>query len=122
MVKFCPKCFHPLEASNETSDDDGRLCEICRWFGDKSEVLDVPPPPSSFELGFIQMLALFRDVCRLELLAEQLTEHVGKLTPDVESTFKPIITVMRKRVDSAKHSLIYLFRSAQSGQNKERDK
>lgn len=99
MSEFCPKCYHPLE----TSEDVDRLCVICNWFGDKSEVLDKPPPPSNLELAFIQMLSLYRDICRLELMAEQLTTQNTKYTSKLKE--------VRIRVKSAEQSLIHLFRN-----------
>lgn len=99
MTEFCPRCYHPLEGS----DDDGRLCAACQWFGDKSEVCNKPPAPTDLELAFIQMLSLYRDVCRLELLAEQIMEqqpeHADKMCP------------IKTRVTAARHSLIHLFRN-----------
>jgi hypothetical protein len=68
-VEFCPKCGSPLE----TAADPGRLCEACGWFGDWQEVLHSPPPQDKFNpvLTAVQSLALYRYVCREELLAEQ---------------------------------------------------
>lgn len=102
MTEFCPQCFHPLD----DSDDDGRLCTACGWFGDKSEVLDKPPPPTSLELAFIQMLSLYRDICRLELLAEQIAEH----NPETTKQLHPV----QVRVACARQSLIHLFRNTRS--------
>jgi len=68
MSSFCPRCFAPIE----TASDDARLCDRCGWYGDKVEVL-TQPPQSSVEdptLAIMQTLAMYRDVCRNELLAE----------------------------------------------------
>jgi len=99
IAEFCPKCFHPLD----DSDDDGRLCPACRWFGDKAEICTSPPPPTDLELAFIQMLALYRDVCRMELLTEQVAE--GK--PE----HRRHLNAVKARGSHAKHSLLHLFRS-----------
>jgi hypothetical protein len=97
-TEFCPKCHYPLDES----DDDSRLCVACQWFGDKSEVCKKLPDPTPIELAFIQLVTLYRDVCRLELLAEQLAEghpeHQRKLT------------YIKMRVSHARHSLLHLFR------------
>jgi len=99
IIEFCPKCFHPLD----DSDDDGRLCPACRWFGDKAEICITPPPPTSLELAFTQMLALYRDICRMELLAEQVAE--GK--PE----HRKHLNAVKARVSHARHSLLHMFRS-----------
>ena len=106
-TEFCPKCYYPLGLS----EDDGRLCEACRWFGDQSEICDIPPASDNFELAFIQLLALYRDICRIELLAEQLTEG--------RADYKTKLRAIRVRVDRARHSILYLFRTAKSRDNDE---
>jgi len=105
VTEFCPRCFHPLEMS----DDDGRLCIACHWFGDKLEVCKKPPPPTDLELAFVQMLSLYRDICRLELLAEQLAK-----TQPVACELQ--LRDIQKRVTSARHSLIHLFRNTRESQ------
>jgi hypothetical protein len=100
MAIFCPRCYHPLD---EDPDDDGRLCTACRWFGDKSEICENPPAPTELELAFAQLLAMYRDVCRLELLAEQLAE--GNLP-----AYNRSLVAIRARVAHARHSIQYLFR------------
>lgn len=97
-AEFCPKCYYPLGLS----EDDGRLCEACRWFGDQSEICATPPTPNDLELAFTQLLALYRDACRMELLAEQLAE--GRA--DYEAELKMI----RARVNHGQHSLLHFFR------------
>jgi len=100
MVIFCPKCYHPLD---DDSDDDARLCSACRWFGDKSEICENPPAPTKIELAFTQLLAMYRDVCRMEQLAEQLIENSG---PE----YKRALIAIKARVSNARHSILYLFR------------
>jgi len=70
MSEFCPRCTAPLE----TARDPARLCEVCGWFGDQQEVLLVPPKSDVFNpvLAAAQTLELYRDVCRKELVAEQI--------------------------------------------------
>lgn len=99
MTMFCPKCYHPLD---DNSDDDARLCPACRWFGDKLEVCENPPAPTNLELAFTQLLAMYRDVCRMELLAEQLTESDPK--------YGHALIAIKARVSNARHSILYLFR------------
>lgn len=98
MSEFCPKCYYPLDKS----DDDSRLCIACQWFGDKTEVRTKPPDLTPIELVFLQLTTLYRDVCRLELFAEQLAEgrpeHQNKLA------------FIKTRVAHSRHSLLHLFR------------
>ena len=70
MTEFCPKCGAPLD----TSGDESRLCEYCGWFGDSGESVRRPPDADEFNpvLAVIQALTMFRDVCRDELVAEQV--------------------------------------------------
>ena len=70
MSEFCPRCTAPLE----TSRDADRLCEVCGWWGDQQEALLVPPKSDVFNpvLAAAQTLELYRDVCRHELIAEQV--------------------------------------------------
>lgn len=105
MITFCPTCYHPLEEVDtepNADDDGGRLCPACQWFGDKSEVCTQPPEPSQIELAFLQLVAMYRDICRLELLAEQLVEGHPKHQKQLD--------FIKKRIEHAKHSLFYLFR------------
>jgi hypothetical protein len=70
VAEFCPRCTAPLE----TSRDADRLCEVCGWWGGQEEVLLVPPRNDLFNpvLAAAQTLELYRDVCRKELIAEQI--------------------------------------------------
>jgi hypothetical protein len=109
MITFCPKCYHSLEEPNDDhsiEDDGGRLCPACQWFGDKSEVCIQPPKPSQLELAFLQLVAMYRDVCRLELLAEQLRESYPE--------YQQRLDFIKSRVEHAKHSLLYLFRGTRT--------
>lgn len=99
MASFCPRCHYPLD---DDPHDDSRLCLACRWFGDKSETDATPPPPDSLELAFLQLLALYRDVCRLELLAEQIAKDI----PEHVVKFNAI----KERVLHAGHCLLFMFR------------
>lgn len=110
MATFCPKCYHPLD---DDPDDDARLCSACRWFGDKSEVCENPPPPTEIELAFAQLLAMYRDVCRMELLAEQLIEN--------NSEYDRSLAAIRARVSNARHSILYLFRETHGKTDKDKD-
>lgn len=98
-AEFCPKCYYPLDPS----EDDGRLCGVCCWFGDQSEICARPPAPDNLDLAFSQLLALYRDVCRMELMAEQLAD--GK--EDYEDSLK----LVRERANHARHSVLNLFQS-----------
>ena len=70
MSEFCPRCNAPLE----TAQDPARLCEVCGWFGDWMEVLHAPPQSDVVNpvLAAAQTLELYRDVCRQELIGEQM--------------------------------------------------
>ena len=70
MAEFCPRCTAPLE----TGRDADRLCLVCGWFGDQQEALLAPPKSDVFNpvLAAAQTLELHRDVCRHELMAEQM--------------------------------------------------
>jgi hypothetical protein len=50
------------------------LCEVCGWFGDGMEVLHTPPQSDVVNpvLAAAQTLELYRDVCRQELIGEQM--------------------------------------------------
>lgn len=97
-AEFCPKCYYPLLSS----DDDSCLCEACQWWGDKSEALMMPPIPSDLETAFAQMLALYREVCRMEVLAEDLAQGVPQ--------FQEALIRIRSRATVARTNLMYLFR------------
>jgi hypothetical protein len=74
MNEFCPKCLYPIQASkDQASKDRERLCETCGWFGDKIETLAEPTESGDFNptRAAAQILGLFRDVCRQELILEQ---------------------------------------------------
>ena len=97
-AEFCPKCYYPLLPS----DDDGRLCEACRWWGDKSEILSQPPMPSSLETAFAQLLGFYREVCRMECVAEDLAGGAPQ--------FQSALTQIRSRVAEARANIMLLFR------------
>jgi hypothetical protein len=69
-TEFCPKCGTPVD----TSGDETRLCDACGWFGDNTETAKTPPDTGNFNpvLAAVQGLTLFRDVCRHELMVEQV--------------------------------------------------
>jgi hypothetical protein len=98
-AEFCPQCGAPLD----TGGDDSRSCESCGWYGDRVETS--PTPPDTDEpnpvLAVLQGLALYRDVCRDELVAEQ-TYDAGNIT---EATMRRIHMATRE----CRHSLVELF-------------
>jgi hypothetical protein len=77
MAEFCPKCGTPLE----TAQDPARLCDLCGWFGDWTEVLSKPPAATEVQpvRSVMQALAFYRDVCRKELEAE-IVCRAGRVT------------------------------------------
>ena len=82
MSEFCPRCTAPLEAAR----DPGRLCEVCGWFGDQQEALLAPPASDvpNPVLAAVQTLELYRDVCRKELLAEQIYDAGNATEADLQ--------------------------------------
>jgi len=99
MAEFCPRCTAPLE----TARDADRLCEVCAWFGDQQEVLLAPPKSDVFNpvLAAAQTLELYRDVCRNELIAEQMYDAGN-------GTEAQLRKVHRARRHAA-HSIIEMF-------------
>jgi hypothetical protein len=65
---YCPRCTSPIK-----TDEPDCLCEVCGWFGDASETL-AEQTPDVFSPGrsAIATMELYRDICRKELIAEQL--------------------------------------------------
>jgi hypothetical protein len=99
MSEFCPRCTAPVE----TGRDDDRLCEVCGWFGDRQEVLLVPPQNDVFNpvLAAAQTLELYRDVCRKELIAEQIYDAGSATEGDL---FK--VKIARRH---AAHAIVEMF-------------
>jgi len=98
MAEFCPKCYYPLLSS----DDDSRLCEACQWWGDKIEALSLPPIPSDLETAFAQLLALYREICRMECVAEDLAQGLPQ--------FQEALIRIRSQVAVARANIMQLFR------------
>lgn len=99
MSEFCPRCTAPLE----TNRDDDRLCEVCGWFGDRREALAIPPRSDVFNpvLAAAQALELYRDVCRKELIGEQVYDAGNATEADLRRLY-----VARRH---AAHSIIEMF-------------
>ncbi len=104
MAEFCPRCTAPLESSR----DADRLCEVCGWWGDQQEVLVVPPESDVFNpvLAAAQTLELYRDVCRKELLAEQIYDAGNATEADLQR-----VRLARRH---AVHSIIEMLVSLRS--------
>lgn len=99
-IEFCPICYYPLETFDLS--DEGRLCHVCDWFGDKAEVCIKPPISDNLELACIQLLSRYREVCRLELIGEQLAEGLSD-----ESVSLANLKFWTQR---AQHSILHFFR------------
>lgn len=99
MAEFCPRCTAPLE----TSRDADRLCEVCGWWGDQREVLLAPPRADVLNpvLAAAQTLELYRDVCRTELVAEQVFDAGNATEADLRR-----VRMARRH---AAHSIIEMF-------------
>ncbi len=97
--EFCPRCGTPVD----TSGDETRLCDACGWFGDNTETAQEPPDTGDFNpvLAAVQGLMLFRDVCRQELVAEQVYDAGNATEPDLRK--------VRTEARNALHSLVELF-------------
>jgi hypothetical protein len=83
------------------ADDPSRLCSVCAWFGDSSEMLATPPVTGNIETSVRQAIALYRDTCRNELLLEAAYKRgelpLGKLL------------LVRAKVGDSEASLLTLF-------------
>lgn len=101
-TEFCPKCGNPVERSIE-STDDARLCETCGWFGDKGEVLNDPPKSDTFNAtrAAAQVLELYRDVSRRELVLEQAY--------DTGNIDEQLLKTAKLNVRSVAHQIIKMF-------------
>jgi hypothetical protein len=110
MSQFCPRCGAPLE----TAADPARLCDTCGWFGDWQEVLRTPPESDVFNpvMAAAQALELFREVCRGELIAEQLYD-AGTAT---EGELYKVHAARRQ----ASHALIEMFVALRNRATKQR--
>ena len=99
FAEFCPRCGTPVD----TSGDETRLCDACGWFGDHTETARRRRTRAQFNpvLAVVQALTLFRDVCRQELVAEQ----IYAVDSAVEADLRRIKTEAR----NALHSLVELF-------------
>lgn len=99
MSEFCPRCTAPLEITR----DPARLCEVCGWFGDQQEVLLTPPRGDVFNpvLAAAQTLELYRDVCRKELIAEQVYDAGSATDADLRR-----VRIARRH---AVHAMIEMF-------------
>jgi len=110
VAEFCPRCTAPLE----TGRDADRLCEVCGWFGDQQEVLLAPPRSdvSNPVLAAAQALELYRDVCRHELLAEQVYDAGNGSEAQLNR-----VCVSRRH---AAHSIIEMFAALRNGAARQR--
>jgi len=99
MAEFCPRCTAPLEISR----DADRLCEGCGWFGDQQEALLAPPASDvpNPVLAAVQTLELYRDVCRKELVAEQIYDAGNATEAELQR-----VRLARRH---AAHSIIEMF-------------
>ncbi len=97
--EFCPRCGTPVD----TGGDECRYCNACGWFGGDTETARTPPDTDEFNpvLAAVQGLALFRDVCRQELMAEQVYDAGDATEADLRK--------VRTEARNALHSLVELF-------------
>ena len=105
MVEFCPRCGTPVD----TSGDDTRLCDACGWFGDNAETAKRPPDPIEVYpvCALLQTLALYRDVCRNELKAEQYCE-AGRASAANDSLQAGLRRIQREARNAAR-ALVELY-------------
>ena len=99
MSEFCPRCTAPLE----TARDADAPCEVCGWFGDQHRGPESPPRSDVFNpvLAAAQTLELYRDVCRKELMAEQIYDAGNATEADLQR-----VRMARRH---AAHSIIEMF-------------
>src|SRR3974377_1987134 len=99
MAEFFLRCTAPLE----TSRDADRLCEVCGWFGDRQEALLAPPADDVLNpvLAAAPTLELYRDVCRRELVAEQIYDAGNATEAELQR-----VRLARRH---AAHSIIEMF-------------
>ena len=100
MNEYCPTCFYPLDA---IEGDDGRLCSVCQWFGDKTEAIKTSPFPSELEGHFIKLISLYREICRAELSGELLAENA-------DSEHQRLLQLVKERAKHCHHTLLFFFR------------
>jgi hypothetical protein len=110
MAEFCPRCTAPLE----TSRDADRLCEVCGWWGDQQEALLMPPRRDVLNpvLAAAQTLELYRDVCRQELIGEQVY--------DAGNGTEAQLCRLRMARRHAAHSIIEMFVALRNGAARQR--
>ena len=116
-VQFCPLCGDPVEVGCDKTDT-ARLCEVCGWWGDASETLPEPPPIDGLvpRRAVAQVLRLYRDVCRRELVLEQAFD-LGEI---VESDLQHAKNLVRNSVHEIIKMVValmprVLFKHSESG-------
>jgi hypothetical protein len=113
ILEFCPRCAAPLE----TSRDADRLCEVCGWWGGQEEVLSAPPQTDVVNpvLTASQVLELYRDACRYELIGEQVCD-AGNAT---ETDLRRVRVARRHAADSIIAMFVALWNRVMKQQAKQ---
>ena len=77
---YCPRCTSPIK-----TDESDCLCEVCGWWGDRGETL-ADQMPDVFNPGraAATTLELYRDICRKEMLMEQLYDAGNATEKDLQ--------------------------------------
>lgn len=101
--EFCPKCRTPIDTIDH--QDTARLCPGCGWFGDTEETNKVAEATTNMDNNVLQTLALYRNVCRQELLAE--AGYNRGLLPLRE------FLAVKACVDDATQNLMFMYRAMQ---------
>lgn len=108
--EYCPRCRYPIEP-NQSSGDTDRLCVACGWFGDESEVAYVSHPLTTTEQAFVRIVELYSDLCahkvKADAMCEVFPEHVA------------LGEYITRRVEHAKHCLLFAFRKGTEKNNPE---
>jgi len=94
-MSYCPRCWYPIVVDTECS------CDLCGWFGDPKEVLPTPGKDFNLTHAVVQTLECYRQVCRDELMIEQLYD----LGEAVERDVNQVRSVTRGMV----HQLVEMF-------------
>jgi hypothetical protein len=99
MAEFCPRCGQPVD----TGGDDSRLCDACGWFGDNAETAKTATVEGEFNpvRAAIRALSLYRDVCRHELIVEQI--YAAGYATEAK------LRTVRADAKECQHSLVELF-------------
>lgn len=76
-MNYCPRCQYPIATNTECS------CELCGWFGSPKETLSEPGEDFNLTHAVIEILELYKQACRDELIIEQLYDLGEAIEKDI---------------------------------------